>query len=220
MPRRFHLTISQHSGMVAAFINASGGNIDDFPISKTSTARDRHSSGEEIALKKKEEFKNQIKDGKIKLVVHSDGKLLVDETGDQLEKVNKEKKDRLAVLVSSPDLSDKEQLLGIPKLDSGTGRAQEQAVGKLLDEYGAASAVIGTCYDTTGSNTGKQKGYVILLEKRLKKKLLKMPCRRHQYELHVKHAALSVSKRKTISPGDELFKLFSSNWDQPERGGD
>ena len=46
------------------------------------------------------------------------------------KKVNKEKKDRVAMLVRSPDLEQKEQLLGIPEMKSGSGKK-----GKLYERH-------------------------------------------------------------------------------------
>ena len=56
---------------------------------------------------------------------------------------NKVKKDRLAVLVRSPVLENKEQMLGIPELDTSTGLAQQEAVVDLLDEWAATESLVG-----------------------------------------------------------------------------
>ena len=45
---RLQVTPSQHQGILAAFINVSGGSVEEFPISDSSTRRDR-----KTALKKK-----------------------------------------------------------------------------------------------------------------------------------------------------------------------
>ena len=128
--------------------------------------------------------------------------------------VKKTKKDRLAVLVRSPDLDDKEQLLGIPQLEHSNGLAQEQGVSQLLDEWGATDSLIGAVYDKTASNTGNKVGSVTMLERKLDRSLIKMPCRRHIHELHSKHVAFAVSGRETTGPDDTLFKTFSSAWDE------
>ena len=207
---RLKLSVGQHSGIVAAFIVASGGDLDDFPISASSSKRDRKKFAEDNTNLIKEKFKAALEEGDKRLIVHYDGKMMEEIGSDQVTKC---KKDRLAVLVRSPDLVDKEQLLGIPQLEKSTGFAQQEGVSKLLDEWGASDSVIGTVYDTTASNTGKKLGSVIRLERKLGRSLIKMPCRRHVQELHAKHVALAVSGRETTGPGDVLFKTFSSAWD-------
>ena len=111
-------------------------------------------------------------------------------------------------------MENKEQLLGIPQLDKSTGLAQQEGVSNLLDDWGAEEWVMGTVYDTTASNTGNNAGSIIRLERKLKRSLLKMPCRRHVHELHAKHVAEAVSGRQTTGPGDVLFKQFSAYWDE------
>ena len=208
---RLKLSVGQHSAMVSAFIVASGGDLDDFPVSLSSSRRERRKSAKENAEMIKEKFKTSVNDGGKRLVVHFDGKMM-DELGSDM--VKKDKKDRLAVLIRSPDLEDKEQLLGIPQLDKSTGLAQQESVSKLLDEWGASDSLIGVVYDTTASNSGNKMGSVTRLERKLQRSLLKMPCRRHIHELHAKHVAYAVSGRETTGPGDVLFKTFSSAWDE------
>ena len=207
---RLRLSVGQHCGIVSALIVASGGDLDDFPISASSSKRDRRKSAQDTTNLIKEQFKAVIEEGGKRLIAHYDGKMM-EEIGSKL--VKKTKKDRLAVLVRSPDLVDKEQLLGIPQLDHSTGLAQQEGVTKLLDDWGASASVIGAVYDTTASNSGNKLGSVTRLERTLKRSLIKMPCRRHIHELHAKHVAFAVSGRETTGPGDVLFKTFSSAWD-------
>ena len=205
------LSIGQHIGILSAFILASGGDIDDFPISDSSARRDRRKANSDSTESIKDAFKAAVGDGDKRLIAHFDGKML-EELGSN--KVNKDKKDRLAILVRSPDLENKEQLLGIPALNHSTGVAQQEAVMNLLDEWGATESLVGLVYDTTASNTGNKTGSVIRIERKLNRSLLKMPCRRHVHELHAKHVAFAVSGRVTTGPGDVLFKTFSSAWDE------
>ena len=60
------------------------------------------------------------------MIVHWDGKLLLDLTG-------KQNVDRLAILVSCQAET---QLLCIPKLPSGTGEAQASAVCDAIKQWG------------------------------------------------------------------------------------
>ena len=70
----------------------------------------------------------------------------------------KSKKERLAVLVSSPGM-DEEQLLGIPAMDGATGEDVMEAVMGVLQEWNLDSTnVAGLSFDTTAVNTGQWKG--------------------------------------------------------------
>ncbi|XP_074110879.1 uncharacterized protein LOC141535036 [Cotesia typhae] len=60
------------------------------------------------------------------------------------------KVDRLAVLVSGLNF---EQLLGIPKIESGTGEHQAMSIIDLLDRWGLTNCIKGLCFDTTASNS-------------------------------------------------------------------
>ena len=73
------------------------------------------------------------------LTVHWDGKLLEDISG-------KEFVHRLPVLFSG---GDEEQLLGIAKIDRGTGKDMAYAVIEQLAEWDLNDKVKGLCFDTT-----------------------------------------------------------------------
>ncbi|XP_044594027.1 uncharacterized protein LOC123271702 [Cotesia glomerata] len=100
-----------------------------------------------------------------------------------------DKVDRLAVLVSGLNF---EQLLGIPKTESGAGEHQAMSIIDLLDRWGITNCIKGLCFDTTASNSGPYSGACVLLERILEKKFLYFACRNHMYELVLqkKHAKL------------------------------
>lgn len=77
-------------------------------------------------------------------VLHWDSKLLPDITGHL-------KVDRLPVIVTAPNV---EQLLGVPKLDSGTGYETSSAIYDTLKEWSLLDKVQAFVFDTTSSNTG------------------------------------------------------------------
>lgn len=80
-------------------------------------------------------------------VLHFDGKLLSDITGT-------EQVDRLPIILSS---SGKFQLIGVPKLESGTGKNQASAIIKTVKQWNISTDNIkALCSDTTASNTGKR----------------------------------------------------------------
>ena len=100
-----------HVDLIAAFISASGGDIIDFKLSITTGYRTREKVASMVSEKDKSNFWNICQDKSKKLIVYFDGKL-----------VHKQKMDRVAMLVRSPDLEQREQLLGIPEMKSGTGK--------------------------------------------------------------------------------------------------
>ena len=215
---RLQLTPSQHQGIIAAFINVSGGNVEEFPISDTSARGDRKSAFRNKRQELIDNFKESVVSGKKRLIGHFDGKMMKELMDNDMVKVDRKKEDRMAVLVTSPDLIDKEQLLGIPALEDGTGKKQQMGVIKLLKEWGAWHSLAGLVYDTTSSNTSIWKGAVTLIEKEKKFPILKIPCRRHVHELHAKHVAIQISGRETTGPGDKLFLEFRANWDDINSG--
>ena len=108
-----------HVDLVAAFITASGGDVSDFVLSIATGYRTREKVAGIVTEKDKIDFQNICQDRSKKMIIHFDGKL-VEELDPK--KVNKEKKDRVAMLVRSPDLEQREQLLGIPEMKSGSGK--------------------------------------------------------------------------------------------------
>jgi len=63
--------------------------------------------------------------------------------------------DRMAIVVSGTGV---EQLLGMPKLPSGTADGQATAVAKVLQEWGIVNRVCAVCFDVTSTNTGHRNG--------------------------------------------------------------
>lgn len=76
-----------------------------------------------------------------------------------------------------------EQLLGVPRLESGTGQAEADATYQLLDSWGVREKVIGFVFDTPSTNTGCYRGCCKLLEDKLGRKVLWCACRHHVMEL-------------------------------------
>jgi hypothetical protein len=96
----------------------------------------------------------------VSLTVHWDGKLMEDLT-------SKENVDHLPVLISGAGV---EQLLGVPKLASGTGEAQAAAVITCLQDWGVVDRASAMCFDTTASNTGIHSGACTLIQKKTREK--------------------------------------------------
>ena len=136
------------------------------------------------------------------LVVHWDTKLLPEIT----ERV---KIDRLPVLVS---FQGRTQLLGVPKLEAGTGKSQADAIFDNLNEWGITDKVQAMCSDTTASNTGRISGACILLEQLMDRDLLYLPCRRHILEIVLRSVFETKLKLTTSGPDMDIFKRFKEQW--------
>ena len=58
---------------------------------------------------------------------------------------------------------------------------------ELLDQFEITDKFHGCVFNTTNSNTGKQKGVWIKLATEVDRPLLLLACRHHVYERHVVH---------------------------------
>ena len=183
--------------IVAETARSLGQDIRPMSLNRSTIRRQRQLHRKATSNEIKDQF-----DPKFPLIVHWDGKLLPDLTGTK-------KVDRLPVLVTSNGES---QLLAVPKLPSGTGEAQAQAVFDVLKDWGVDAKVQGMCFDTTSSNTGRHKGACIILEQLLGRTLLYIGCRHHVLEL-VAGAAYSEVMGASSAPDVLLFKRFKARWD-------
>ena len=91
------------------------------------------------------------------MTVHFDGKILLDITG-------RESADQLAVVVTGYNV---DQLLGIPKLTSGTGEAVSEAVITTILDWDIQDRVKAMSFDTMAANTCTKAGACTLVEKSL-----------------------------------------------------
>ena len=123
-----------------------------------------------------------------KFICHFDGKQLLEFTMGV-----KATKERMTVVVSSPDM-EHPQVLGSMPLDGQTGEDISGGVLYLLQLYQIEDNIVGLSFDTTASNTGPAMGACIRLETHLSRGLLWLGCRRHVMELHIKHVAKMVAK--------------------------
>ena len=206
--KRFKISISGQVALTSNFINSSGGDLNDFSVSRTTVWRQGQSAISDAAGQVREKFEN-IKDGKL-LTVHLDMKAV-----QEITKGRKLKQDRLALVVSSA-VPKFEQLLGIPHLETATGARQCDEVINILEEWGLVDKIIAISFDTTSDNTGKHKGSCTFIEDCVGQAVLWLACRRHVYELHIKHVASLVaetkSARPSTAPEETLFKRLRDNW--------
>jgi hypothetical protein len=117
--------------------------------------------------------------------------------------------DRLSIIASGYNV---EQLLGVPVLNSGKGECQAAAVIKCINEWKIKHTVIGMCFDSTASNTGRLARAAHLIEKRLSKELLCLPCRHHVLEIVAGKAFMAVQIEVSSGPDIAIFKRFRDQW--------
>lgn len=126
--------------ILAAAASSLGLNVNDINMSSSTIHRSRIKFRKEVA----ELLKKDLRVAKC-LVVHWDGKLLPDLVGEATV-------ERLPIIVSGIGT---EQLLGVPKLPTGTGANQATAIVNTLYEWNLSERVKAMCFDTTSTNTGK-----------------------------------------------------------------
>jgi len=112
-----------------------------------------------------------------KSVGHWEGKLLPDITGVNTDKVN-----RWPVLISSL-VNRNTKLLGVPKLASVSRQAAAVPVLDHMKSWQCDTFIIGMCFDTRASNTGRVNGACTLLEAATGRNLLQMACQHHMFEV-------------------------------------
>ncbi|XP_015121856.1 uncharacterized protein LOC107044480 [Diachasma alloeum] len=125
-----------------------------------------------------------------------------------------EKMDRLPVLNSGIE---GDQLLGVPKLERGSGEEQANAIFKCPKDWEYLDDICAMVFDTTASNTGSTNGPCVLLEQLLARNLLHLACRHHVLELLLK-SAFEASMRPTSGPNILIFKRFQGQWKNIEKG--
>ena len=82
------------------------------------------------------------------------------------------------------------------------------------DKVGVADCV-GTCYDTTASNSGYKSGAHFRIEKQVQHAILELECRKHVQEVHVSHANKAVFG-PTKGPQKAHYKKFKDDWSSLE----
>ncbi|XP_047141348.1 uncharacterized protein LOC124816271 [Hydra vulgaris] len=182
----------------------SGGNVENFLLSQSTIWRAQKKTIHQNAAQHKREVKKAGEKALFPIIAHFDGKIIEDFTNGK-----KEKRDRFVVSVN---IDGDIKLLGIPAMEHGTGAAQYEALNNVLEDYGICDDVKGLCFDTTASNTGRHSGTNTRFSQRQESILLELACRRHIYELHLKHFWEQITSGKTAAPENLMFKRFQTNW--------
>jgi len=193
---RTGISSRQATFVLAEAAKCFGHDMADVNVNRMSIHRHRKQHRAQFVKEYKSKFPLSAS-----LVVHWDGKLMEDLT-------SKQHVDRLPVIVTGEGIS---QLLGVPKIASGTGEAQASAVKCLIDEWNLCDRVGALCFDTTASNTGNKAGACVLLEQKLQRNCLYLACRHHIFELLI-GAAFEKTMGVSSGPEVQLFKRFREHW--------
>lgn len=119
-----------------------------------------------------------------------------------------DKVERLPIVVTSNGV---DKLLGVPKLENGTGRIIADAVFAAITDWNIKERIQGMCFDTTASNTGNIKGACLFLQDELGRELVHFACRHHVYEI-VLREAYEAKFGKDKQPDVRLFQDFKKQW--------
>ena len=183
---------------------SAGGNVDNFSLSEPTIGRAKKKVVSEAAVDHKAEIKECANKAKYPMIADFVGKILKDITDGK-----KSKKDRFALLVN---IDGNLKLLGIPAMTKGTAEAQYRQLVGHLEEYEIIDKVKGLCFDTTATNTGRLSGTNVRFTQRQGSIMLELACRRHVYELHIKHFSEQLTTGKTSAPENQLLKRFCNTW--------
>jgi len=183
--------------VLSEMVSSLGHDVSAATFSKSTIQRTRAKQRAAKAAYIKSQFSTDVL-----LTVHWDGKLMEDLT-------SHEQVDRLPILVSGVGI---EQLLGVPKLHSGSGEEMAAAIANCLEEWNIESQVVAMCFDTTASNTGNWSGACTLIQKKLQKHLFHFACRHHVMELIVGAAFDKTPLGTSTGPEILIFKRFKDAW--------
>lgn len=186
--------------IVIAVIEALGHNANEYIINEKTILNRRKEFRQEEHGFMKESLKNADLQG---AVVHWDGKILPAVSG-------KGSVDRIAVIVTAMDF---EQIIGVPKVEAGTGEEQANAVIDALNDWDLTDKIQAISFDTTASNTGRLKGACVLLEQKIGRDLLYLACRHHIMEIILK-AVFDLKMGGTTCTGPPIFKRFQDQWEK------
>lgn len=197
-------TSVRKSTMIAASIlNEAGCSTETVVLSKSTVHRQRQKHRKTAA----EIIKENYISNSSKSIVHWDSKLLPDISGQAGAKVN-----RLPVILTCL-VDGSTKLLGVPILseDCAAGQGGANAVFDQLQSWRCNSQVVGMCFDTTASNTGRHNGVCTLLEQAVDRNLLWLACRHHMLEVLLADTFKACLGPST-GPDILLFKRFRDSW--------
>lgn len=105
-----------------------------------------------------------------------------------------------------------DQMLGAPIIPNGSGLSQATAVDRALDQWECKQEVVAQVSDTTGTNTGYNKGAAHYIEQKLGRKLIYLACRHHLLEIIPKHLFDKLIEKSSSPDLGALCKRFETSW--------
>ena len=97
------------------------------------------------------------------------------------------------------------------RMDGGSALLGSTAVIETLEQWGVKDRIIGGVFDTTNTNSGGNKGIMVLLEGYLGRKVLHLYCRHHSYERFLNDAAETLLGQSK-APETGLYKELQAIW--------
>lgn len=189
---RLGISVRKKAMFAAAVVKSVGIRVEDTNIS-FSTA---HKKAKTVRFETEEKIRSEFITPD-HVVVHWDGKTLKLKAGNKAEFIG--------VYVTGANAAQVKKLLGVPDVESGSGKNQKGAVVELLIKWEIFEQITGLVIDTTSSNTGIEIGACKLLEEYLEKVILWLACRHHIYELHIRHVVEAITGN-TTDGGVKLFR--------------
>ncbi len=195
----------QQVALTAKLVKIGGGNLADTSLSVATSFRQRKTATKSSADNIKREFVEHMPKY---LVLHWDSKVIKYAHHHKSD-------DRLAIIVSKPGSGDppqRDQFLAAPCIRNSTGQVMADALDATLQQWEIPrERIIGTCWDTTASNTGRRLGAATLFDCQTDQACLWLACRHHVGELHIKHA--DETRGVSNGPTDSLFEKFRDEFE-------
>ena len=185
-----------------SFSKALGHSPEEIALNRWTTKRSRRRHRIRTLPNLQNKFSIQTKGP---LAAHWDGKLLPDIAGKGHQKLVH----HLTILVS--DTNNNEQLLNVPKLFNGTGRAIAIAVVESLKKWSIETKVKALSFDTTATNSGIKSGAAVLIEKELTQNMLHLACRHYIHEILLGDV-FTLLVGPSRNPDIRMCKCFKQKW--------
>ncbi|XP_046430894.1 uncharacterized protein LOC124184831 isoform X2 [Neodiprion fabricii] len=120
--------------------------------------------------------------------------------------------DRIAIILSTSNVN---QLLGVPKIFDGTAENHAVAILNTLEDWKVTPYIKAMCFDTPAVNTGILNGTAALIERKLNRKLIRLPCRHHIFKIILK-GVFEVFWPTTSGPNVPIFGRFKNWWSKAD----
>lgn len=201
---RTNISTPKFTLLCAAIAGAVNENLNECTLSTSTIYRRRQIHRDRIVTTIKDDF---ISSAKSNLVLHWDGKKLLDSTNDDLA-LRKKRVERLAVVVSGVDC---QKIITIAKTKDGSGIVISDTVHEHIVEWNLLDAIIAVCTDTTSSNTGIHHGSVVLFQQLMKRNMLYFACRHHVDEVMIGGVFVKLFGESS-GPSPDMFDNFKRDW--------